>query len=148
MTKYKPDQGTHARTISLLLLSGMLLFGVHSLYYFLTSFRGSPAGSGFLVQHLSADPVPVVGLHLTWSLLIATLVGVAGVWLLMRLLNRPKIADLLIDSETEMRKCTWPTWAETVKSSMVILVVMLFFTAVLAAFDLGLNELMTGVVFG
>ena len=47
-----------------------------------------------------------------------------------------------------MRKCTWPTWDETLTSSVVILAVMLFFTGLLAGMDFVLNRFMTGVVFG
>ena len=65
-----------------------------------------------------------------------------------RLLNRPKAADLLIECETEMRKCTWPSAKETFTASMVILVVMLFFTGAMAFFDFVLNGFMSGVVFG
>jgi preprotein translocase SecE subunit len=99
-------------------------------------------------QDLSGGPVPVLGLPLTPALLISTGVGLLGLYALRRLVNRPKAADLLIDAETEMRKCTWPSPRETVTSSIVILVVMLFFTAVLAGMDFVLNQFMSGVVFG
>ena len=46
-----------------------------------------------------------------------------------------------------MRKCTWPSWSETFTSSMVILVVMLFFTFVLAGMDFVLNRVMKDYVF-
>jgi preprotein translocase SecE subunit len=46
-----------------------------------------------------------------------------------------------------MRKCTWPSPRETITSSVVILVVMLFFTAVLALTDLVLNFVMSRHVF-
>jgi preprotein translocase SecE subunit len=58
------------------------------------------------------------------------------------------VADLLIECETEMRKCTWPSAKETVTASMVILVVMLFFTGAMAFFDFVLNGVMSRVVFG
>ena len=47
-----------------------------------------------------------------------------------------------------MRKCTWPSAKETFTASMVILVVMLFFTGAMAFFDFVLNGFMSGVVFG
>jgi preprotein translocase SecE subunit len=148
MAKYKPDQGTYARTTSLLLLSGLVVFGCHTLYYWLLSFRGDDASPGFMVRDLSGGPVPVVGLPLTPALLIAVVVGIGLVVLAANLLNKPKAADMLIECETEMRKCTWPSGRETVTASMVILVVMLFFTAAMAAFDFVLNGLMSQVVFG
>jgi preprotein translocase SecE subunit len=147
MAKYKPDQGTYARTTALLLASSLVVFGCHSLYWWLSSFRGDEASPGFLVRDLSGGPVPVLGLPLTPALLIAVLLGAALVVTAAKLLDRPKAADLLIECETEMRKCTWPSFRETVNASIVILVVMLFFTAVLAGMDFLLNAAMTSVVF-
>ena len=148
MAKYKPDQGTYARTTALLLLSGLVVFGGHTLYYWLLSFRGDEASPGFMVRDLSGGPVPVLGLPLTPALIAAIVVAAALIVLVARLLNRPKAADLLIECETEMRKCTWPSAKETFTASMVILVVMLFFTGAMAFFDFVLNGFMSGVVFG
>ena len=148
MAKYKPDQGTYARTTALLLLSGLVVFGCHTLYYWLLSFRGDDAHPGVMVRDLSDGPVPVVGLPLTPAL-IASVVGAAALlWLVAHLLNRAKPAEMLIECETEMRKCTWPSAKETFTASMVILVVMLFFTGAMAFFDFVLNGVMAGVVFG
>jgi preprotein translocase SecE subunit len=46
-----------------------------------------------------------------------------------------------------MRKCTWPTLEETWKSSVVVLLVVVFFTVVLAGMDLFLNFVATRYVF-
>ena len=148
MAKYKPDQGTYARTTALLLLSGLVVFGGHTLYYWLLSFRGDDAHPGFMVRDLASGPVPVVGLPLTPALLVTVVVVGVLLWLVAHLLNKPKVAEMLIECETEMRKCTWPSAKETVTASLVILVVMLFFTGAMAAFDFILNGFMAGVVFG
>jgi preprotein translocase SecE subunit len=147
MAKYKPDQGPYARTAALWLLGALWMFGCTSLYYWLLSFRGEPQGEGVMVRPLMEGRLPVLGIPLTVSLLVAIGVGLAGFWVLLRMLHKPKVADMLIDSETEMRKCTWPTWDETLTSSVVILVVMLVFTGLLAGMDLFLNQFMTTVVF-
>ena len=146
MVKYKPDQGTYARTSSFLLLGSLIVFGCHSLYYFLLSFRGDESEPNAFTRELTSA-LPVLGMPVTMPLLIASVVGIAGLWLLRSFLNRPRVTDLLIDSETEMRKCTWPSLNETVKSSIVILVVMLFFTGVLAGMDYMLNFVMSSYVF-
>lgn len=146
MAKYKPEQGAFARGAGLWLLGALWVFGCHSLYYFLLSFGGAD-GSGFMARRLLDENLPVLGLPLTVSLLVTVGVGLAGLLGLMRLLDRPKVADMLIDSETEMRKCTWPSWNETFSSSLVILVVMLFFTAILAGMDYVLHVIMEDYVF-
>jgi preprotein translocase SecE subunit len=147
MVKYKPDQGSYARTSSFLLLAAMAAFGCHTLYYYLVSFRGDDSDPGFLVKDLSGGPVPVLGLAVTPALLIATLVGAGVLWLLLWFHDKPKVADMLIECETEMRKCTWPTFGETWRSSLVILGVMVFFTFMLAGMDWLLNQVMVEYVF-
>jgi preprotein translocase SecE subunit len=146
MTKYKPDQGVYARTTAMWLLGALWASGAYTMYYWLLSFRGE-GGDGLMVTHLLAGDLPVLGAPLTPALLIATFSGVAGLFAISRALAAPKAADMLIDSETEMRKCTWPSWDETFSSSIVIVVVMLFFTLMLAGMDYFLNAFMTRVVF-
>jgi preprotein translocase SecE subunit len=147
MVKYKPDQGTYARTSSFLLLAALGAFGCHTLYEYLISFRGTEADPGFLVSELSNGPVPVLGLAITPALLIATLVAAGVLWFLLWFHHLPKVADMLIECEIEMRKCTWPSFDETWKASLVVLGVMVFFTFVLAGMDWLLNKVMVGYVF-
>lgn len=146
MAKYKPDQGAYARTTAMWLLGALWAYGCYQLYYWLLSWRGEN-GQGIMVRNLIDGDMPVLGVPLTVSFLAATVIGIGGFVVLMKVLARPKVADMLIDSETEMRKCTWPGRAETFTSSVVILVVMLFFTALLAGMDFVLNEIMTEFVF-
>ena len=147
MARYKADQGTYGRTTAFVLLGAMWAFGAYTLYYFLLSFRGTDEAPSIFVRDLSGGNLPVLGMPLTLSMIVSVVVGVGGVLLIRRILDREKIADVLIDSETEMRKCTWPSWNETFTSSMVILVVMLFFTFVLAGMDFVLNRVMKDYVF-
>ncbi len=146
MSKYKPDQGSYARTTAFVLLGSLVCFGCYTLYFFLMSFRGD-GGDGLLVQDLSGGNLPVLGVPLTWSLIITLAFTTLCLLSLARVLGRPNVADMLIESETEMRKCTWPSWGETFNASMVILVVMLFFTAMLAGMDFLLNRIMKDYVF-
>ena len=63
-------------------------------------------------------------------------------FVLHRLLNRPKAADMMIETEAELRKVTWPsatdTWTGTL-AVVVTVVVMLFY---LFAADLFLSFIM------
>ena len=139
MAKYKPDQGSIARTTSFLLLAALVLFGALTLYLWLRSFRSAEGGPGFMSRDMSGGDLPVLSEPLTPALILAVLVGGGLLWLLRILLEKPKVADLLIDCETEMRKCTWPSGEETWKSSVVVLLVVVFFTVALAGMDLLLN---------
>ena len=147
MAKYKPDQGNIARTTAFLMLGGLIVFGAYTLYLWLLSFRNADGTPGFLGRDLLGSPLPVVSQSLTPALIAAVLLAGGLLWILHRWLNRPKVADLLIDCETEMRKCTWPTLQETWKSSVVVLLVVVFFTVVLAGMDVFLNFVATRYVF-
>ena len=147
MARYKADQGTYGRTTAFVLLGAMWAFGAYTLYYFLLSFRGTDEAPSIFVRDLSGGNLPVLGIPATVSLIVAVVVAVAGLVVIHKLLNREKAADMLIEAETEMRKCTWPTWGETFTSSMVILVVMVFFTVVLAGMDFVLNRVMRDYIF-
>jgi preprotein translocase SecE subunit len=142
MAKYKPDLGNYARGSAIWLLGSLFVFGCYQMYYWLGSFRGDGEADvpGGLATQLMDGNLPVLSVPLTWALIIAVAFGLVGLMALSRFLNSPKMADMLIDSETEMRKCTWPSWNETFTSSVVILVVMLAFTAILAGMDWLLNQ--------
>src|SRR6185503_14416803 len=107
MAKYKPDQGTIARTTSFLMLGGLIVFGAQTLYLWMLSFRNADGTPGVMGRDLLGTPLPVVSQSLTPALLVAVVLAGGLLWMLRRWLNRPKVADLLIDCETEMRKCTW-----------------------------------------
>ncbi len=69
------------------------------------------------------------------------LVGV-GTWLAFRLVNVPVFADFLIAVEAEMNKVSWPTWAELVRSSLVVIFCIFFLAAVLFGYDLFWRQLL------
>ena len=141
MARYKPEQGIYARNTAFWLLAALLLYGCQTLYYWLSSFRGDGDVPGGMATDLLGGKVPVLGVVFTPALLVAVVLAVVLCVVLWRALERPRVADLLIECETELRKCTWPTWNETFTSSLVILVVMLFFTAFLAGSDYVLNQI-------
>ncbi|MCA9173412.1 MAG: preprotein translocase subunit SecE [Planctomycetales bacterium] len=60
---------------------------------------------------------------------------IAGLWIAYRLVNLPRFADFLIAVEAEMKKVSWPTWAELVRSSMVVIFVIFLLALVLWLYD-------------
>lgn len=125
---YRKDQGRYARMLAFWALMSLAAYGC---------FHG-----GGLVNVLDGmlgeanktliDPFPLVG-----TLKVATCIA-GGVLLLVAFvlhvfLNRPKVADSLIETEGEMQKVTWPTWAEawqgTVAVTVMVVVLFLFLTA-------------------
>ena len=63
---------------------------------------------------------------------VVTLVLAAVAWWLV---NRPRHADFLINTDGEMKKVTWPTRAELVGSTKVVVGFMFFTAAVLFGYD-------------
>lgn len=55
---------------------------------------------------------------------------------LFRLINRPKTADFLIATESEMKKVSWSTRKEIVGSTKVVIVFTFILAAILASADL------------
>ena len=66
------------------------------------------------------------------------IVGAIG-FTLYRLLNRPRVADMLIDTEGELRKVTWPTFADTWKGTLAVVVTVTFLLVFLTTADLAIN---------
>lgn len=68
--------------------------------------------------------------------LFPSLVLAAGCWLAYRLVNMPKFADFLIAVEAEMNKVSWPSRAELIRSSLVVIFVIFVLAALLFAYDI------------
>lgn len=153
---YKPEQGRIARTAAFWSLAFLIVYGCNSLNESLASwgwssrYLGVPFGA---TQDASGRwnggaTVPILSWRLTPALLIAIAVCVAALIALYRYLNKPKVAELLIETENELRKVTWPTMNEAVNSSMVVIVCVIFLMAFLAGADFGLGWIVTRVLLG
>jgi preprotein translocase SecE subunit len=68
--------------------------------------------------------------------------------LLYRYLQRPKVADLLIETEGELRKVTWPKLEDVTNSSLVVVFCVLFLMGFLAAADYLLGRLIGYFLLG
>lgn len=142
---YKGDQGRLARLAVFWALAILLFYGCVSLYRTL-----SPAFGGTLATPFSASlkKIPVVGLPLNPAILITAVVLAAAWYGLYRWQQTPKVADLLIETETELRKVTWPTIPEAVNSSIIVIVVVLFLMGFLAGADWLLGRWTTLILIG
>lgn len=129
---YKQDQGRYARLAAFWSLAVLIFYGVTSLYTTLLGYFPNAMAKPFVA---SMPKIPVLGLPLNLGMLIATAVLVVAVWGLYRVLERPKTADVLIETESELRKVTWPTMPEAVRSSVVVIACVLFLMAFLAGTD-------------
>jgi preprotein translocase SecE subunit len=128
---YKKDQGRYARLAAFWSCAILGFYGCTSLYDQLASFES-------LKRPLSASmpKIPVLGLAFNPAMLITAAVLGLGLWLLIRWHDSPKVADLLIETESEMRKVTWPTFSEAMNSSMIVILCVAFLMAFLYGADM------------
>ncbi len=144
MAGYKKDQGRLARMAAFWTLTALAFYGSSSLRAELSGqfpVLGRPLFSAL-------REVPVLGMQLSGAFLIALVLFVGALILIQRWLERPKNADLLIETESELRKVTWPTGKEVVNSSLVVIFSVLFLMAFLAGADIFLARLAGVVLFG
>lgn len=109
---YKPGQAKAARWTAYLLLALVLFLGVRSLYAWINE-----PGVNVWVADL-----PVLG-SLTLYKAIAAFVFLLGLYALHMVLNRPAMVDLLIDTEQEMRKVSWPSGSDVKSATLVVALV-------------------------
>jgi preprotein translocase SecE subunit len=87
------------------------------------------------------DPFPILKtLDLATAIAIGVLV-VAGL-MLHAVLNRPRVANALIDTEGELKKVTWPTWSEAWEGTLAVGAMVLVLFVFLALVDLSLAKVM------
>lgn len=128
---YKKDQGRMARMFAFWSLTLLCLFGCNSLYTVLSS--RVDALDRALVD--AVPEIPILGWPLNGAFVITTALFLGGAFLLLRYLERPKSADLLIDTESELRKVSWPTLDEVINSSVVVIILVVVLMAYMAGAD-------------
>ena len=134
MAKYKEDQGRLARMAAFWLLTLLCFFGSNFLFEQLIT-------SETLREPIGGMRIPVISVDVSPAFLISSIVCVVSVFFVYRWEQKPKVADLLIDTEAELRKVTWPTMEEVINSSMVVIVFVLFLGVFLAFADLVLTRI-------
>lgn len=142
---YKSDQGRLARLAAYWSLAALAFYGCMSLHVELSSRFGGVLGAPLID---SMPRIPVLGWKLTAALLISGVVLGAVLYGLHRWMQTPKMADLLIETESELRKVTWPTFGEAVNSSLVVIFCVVFLMAFLAGADWALGRWSNLILLG
>ena len=138
--RYKPDQGRLTRGIAFWLSSLLIYYGVYTLYYFLSW--------DWAARRFVAGDIPIVNLPVDVKLLVCAVVFLAFEGFVVWLSNRPGLGGLLIDTETEMKKVTWPSWDDALNSSFVVLITVIFFMVFLGFTDVFLAFIFNKIIFG
>ncbi|MCA8951868.1 MAG: preprotein translocase subunit SecE [Planctomycetes bacterium] len=139
---YRKNQGRYARMTAFWVVALLLGYGC---------FRGGGladvVGGWLSEDRVLIDNFPLVS-QLRVSTLIAAGVLVAALFVTARILNGPKIADLLIDTESEMHKVTWPNWGEVAQGTMAVTAMVLVLFFFLTGVDLLFARVMTMLIPG
>jgi len=140
---YRKNDGRYARMFAfwaLFLLIAYGCFHAGGLADLLTVWMGDS-------NPTFVDPFPILG-----TLQLSTTIALGVLALLSIIvyvtLNRPKIADTLIDTEVEMQKVTWPTWGETWQGTMAVTAMVAVLFVFLTAVDLGLLKVLSMLMSG
>jgi len=143
---HKQGQGVLVRRSAFWALTVLVVWGGQSLYTWLINsfdFAKTLVLEAGTADHLDGWEIPVLeqrfdlGFVVSWSLVALAL------WMIHRLLNKPRSAVFLIETNEELKKVTWPSWADAKSSSMIVLGFMVF----LALF-LWSSDLLFGFIFG
>ena len=134
---YKKGQGSIARGSAYALAAGLIVFGAVRLY--------ATLGGWFFTEMISPG-VPILG-DIDVRKVVAILVGAGGLFGLHALLNRPRSVDLMIETEQEMRKVSWPTIDEVWNATLVVILVTAVFAFTMSIFDHGIRKVFF-LIFG
>jgi len=129
---YKQGQGSRARLLAVVSGVALIIWGGFALWRTLI---GSDALSSALLE------IPQLGFDITFAFIIALLVTAGGIVGIAWIFNRPKTVDLLVETEAEMKKVSWPSRQEAWNSSLVVVVTVIVMMGLLFVYDVVLNFL-------
>ena len=116
MEVYKQGEAKMVRRIAFYGVLALLIWGFKELSKWLTGF------SWGRTELIGGFHLPYYEQTITVAVLISIVLNVVlAVWI-FRLMNGPKVAPVLVDTETELKKVAWPTWADCRQSTMIVLV--------------------------
>jgi preprotein translocase SecE subunit len=136
MKIYKEDQGRIVRLAAFWLCIFLLLYGCIALYTNLRTYYE------VMKSPLVATTVPLFGTPITAALIVAVVLFGVGAWLIHMTLQKPRHADLMIETENELRKVTWPTMPDVVNTSVVVVLSVLILMGFLFSADVLISRVM------
>ena len=141
MDSYKAGQGSLARLSAWMVVLVTLFTGCWELYSWIHSKHDTA-----IIPLKVFESLPLLGVPLSWKFLICVGVGIGLLWLVRLYLLRPNTVDTLIETELELKKVSWPTRAESMNATWVVVLVTVLLTVTLSLFD-GLLRAVFDMVF-
>jgi preprotein translocase SecE subunit len=132
---YKEDQGRHVRMAAFWSVVFFLGFGCRFLHDLLIQWSS-------LREPVGGMRLPVVRVNLSPAFIVSALIFGVGLVVIHRWQQRPRVAELLIETETELRKVSWPKAQEVWNASVVVILSVVVIGALLALADVLLYRLL------
>jgi preprotein translocase subunit SecE len=130
---YKKKQGQIIRWSSFAISSVLFVYGAVQLYKFLARYEWATTANRWLNFTIPYVDISVV---LDPRLVISLSFLLASVWLFYFFsFQHNRFSDFLIDTESEMRKVSWPTMDQVVKSSIAVILIVFFLGLYLYVID-------------
>jgi preprotein translocase SecE subunit len=134
---YRRGAGRRARTFATFLLLGLLAW----MSFAILEYGNTRMDRLFSLEDpfFGRQLIAAGGMLTDWvtpSVFLALGVFVAGLFALRGGLNRPRFADLLIETEAELRRVKWATRKEVSRATGVVLYFVIWFSLIMFVFDL------------
>lgn len=133
---YRKNQGRFARMIAFWSLAVLFAYGCFHSGGLVSLISGWMSSDSVLLE-----PFPLLK-QLRVSSLITIGIFATVLFLAHRILNQPRLADLLIDTEGEMQKVTWPSWGEVQQGSLAVAAMVVVLVVFLTIVDTLLTQVM------
>lgn len=135
---YKQKQGRNVRGITFITFVALWLFAAYR------AFTTFPDWEWARTRYLESVTIPLVDIStpvVNPAFLIS--LGIAGLLILLSAyacFSARRSSDFLIDTESEMKKVSWPTIKEVIKSSIVVIIAIIILAVYLFVVDIGLDS--------
>lgn len=154
LNSYKTKQGKIVRWGTFILSSLLTVFAMYRVFYSFPYINIIPDERTefwkWVYQSLLSFTIPGVDISITVSPRLIFTLALGTVLLLVIAyvcFRNIRISDFLIDTESEMRKVSWPTLREVVDSSLVVIIVIIALGIYLFVVDIGLSKFFNWLFF-
>lgn len=130
----RPTEGVFVRRVAAVLVAAIWFIGAYQLYNYLVGYDFWRAAWG-------GASIPLLELPINMAMLSGVVVFLGGGLASYLYMNRSAPTDFLVETETEMKKVTWPTKDEASNASLVVIGTVVVIGCLLALFDVVLNFL-------
>ncbi|MBI4835144.1 MAG: preprotein translocase subunit SecE [Planctomycetes bacterium] len=118
---YKKEQGKVIRIVTAICLFLMVCYGYYSLYRFVPPIN--TANGNYTFWGTILTKIPFFDFGINYGMIISALLCLGTCFFVyLVVLNKPKTAEFLIESEAELKKVSWPSRQQYTGSSVAVII--------------------------